>query len=124
VWRIATAAALALAAASLVVAVLALREARHAHEPPTYGEISEAAIRQLGEFAHEKGGMTPDDARRALGMPTEVFRDNPRALCWRYETPFEIRMCWGPKRQRAWIAHSIPRSRDSPLFPDRDATGR
>jgi hypothetical protein len=108
VWRVIAVLALAVAAAALATAVVALREARNA-EPPTFGEISASAIRQLQDEMRDADGMRPEDVRRVLGTPTEVFRDNPSALCWRYESPYEIRMCWGPKRRRAWIAHNIPR---------------
>jgi hypothetical protein len=90
---------------TLVVAVAALREAREANEPPTYAEITGAAVRQ---FQAAGSRMTPAEVLRLLGKPDEVFRDNPRALCWRYSAPYEIRMCWGPKRRQAWIAHDIP----------------
>ena len=53
--------------------------------------------------------MTPDEVRRSFGQPDEVFRDNPRALCWAYYRPYKVRMCWGPKRQAAWISFSVPR---------------
>lgn len=86
--------------AALVISLLALREAR-ADETPTVGEIAAAAVRQ---FTKDGNRTTPEQAALLFGRPTEVYRDNPRALCWRYETPYEMQMCWGPKRARAWIA--------------------
>jgi hypothetical protein len=96
---------LLLAVAALAVAVAAFREARDANEAPTYAAITAAAVRQFGEDGNR---MTPAQVLRLLGKPDEVYRDNPRALCWRYAAPYEIRMCWGPKRRAAWIAHNIP----------------
>ena len=72
--RITVTAAVALAAAALIVAVLALREARDGR--PTYGEVGATSVAQLGD------AMTPDDVRALLGTPATVIRDNPRALCW------------------------------------------
>jgi hypothetical protein len=101
---------LALAIAALAAALLggaflyrALTEA--ATEPSTdKGRMALAVEAFLGA----DNRMTPDRVRRLFGEPDEVFRDNPRALCWAYTSPYEIRMCWGPKRQAAWIAHNIP----------------
>jgi hypothetical protein len=64
-----------------------------------------AAVRAFGDAGNR---MTPDKVRESFGEPDEVFRNNPRALCWAYTTPYEIRMCWGPKRKAAWISHNIP----------------
>jgi len=101
--------ALLLAVAALAVATAAFREARQANEPRTYAEITAAGVRQF-QAAHNR--MTPAQVVLLLGKPDEVYRDNPRALCWRYTSPYTIEMCWGPKRQQAWIAHNIP-PRDS-----------
>jgi hypothetical protein len=92
--------ALLVAVAALAVAVAAFREAR---EVPTQAEITEAAVET---FLQSGNQMTPAQVLRLLGKPHEVFRNNPRALCWRYSAPYEIRMCWGPKRRQAWIAVS------------------
>lgn len=73
-----------------------------------------AAVRAFGEARNR---MTPDEVRELFGEPTEVFRNNPRALCWSYATPYEVRMCWGPKRKAAWIGHSVPLGCH---FPDLD----
>ena len=94
--------ALLVAVAALAVAVAALREARNV---PTQAEITREAVET---FAESGNRMTPAQVLRLLGEPHEVFRDNPRALCWRYSTPYEIRLCWGPKRRQAWIGHNIP----------------
>lgn len=59
-------------------------------------------------FSEARNRMTPDEVRELFGEPGEVFRNNPRALCWSYATPYEVRMCWGPKRKAAWMAHSVP----------------
>lgn len=98
--------ALLVAVAALAVAIAAFREAREVNEPPTYAEISAAAVH---EFQDARNRMTPAQVLRLLGKPDHVFRNNPRALCWRYTAPYEVRMCWGPKRRQAWIAHNIPR---------------
>jgi hypothetical protein len=97
--------ALLVAVAALAVAIAAYREARQAAEPPSYAEITAAAVH---DFQAARNGMTPAQVLRLLGEPDEVFRNNPRALCWSYSVPYTIRLCWGPKRQRAWIAHNIP----------------
>jgi hypothetical protein len=52
--------------------------------------------------------MSQDDVRALLGTPATVFRDNPRAQCWAYHTPYEVRMCFGPKRRLAWWATNVP----------------
>ena len=103
--------ALLLAVASLSLAAVAFHEARDALKVPTQAEITAAAVH---EFQGAGNRMTPDEVLRLLGNPADVFRDNPRALCWHYSTPYEIRMCWGLKRQSAWIATNIPRDK-SPL---------
>jgi hypothetical protein len=71
----------------------------------TEKERMAAAVRAFGEARNR---MTPDEVRELFGEPTAVFRNNPRALCWSYATPYEVRMCWGPKRKAAWIGHSVP----------------
>ena len=98
-------AALLVAVAALVVATAAYRAARQAAEPPTYAEITAAAV---DHFRASGNRMTPPQVLRLLGRPDEVYRDNPRALCWSYSVPYTIKMCWGPKRQQAWIATDIP----------------
>jgi hypothetical protein len=98
-------AGLLLSAAALVVAIAAFRETRQANVPPTDAEIAAAAVR---EFQAAGNRMTPAQVLRLLGEPDQVYRNNPRALCWRYMAPYVIEMCWGPKRRRAWIAHNIP----------------
>ena len=67
--------------------------------------------------------MAPDEVRQLLGKPAQVFRNNPRALCWSYVMPYEIRMCWGAKRKAAWISHNIPLCR-SALGPRTEAISR
>jgi hypothetical protein len=64
-----------------------------------------AGVQAFGDAGNR---MTPDQMRQLLGEPAQVFRSNPRALCWSYDRPYEIRMCWGPKRKAAWISHNIP----------------
>ena len=100
-----TGAAVLVAIASLAVAVAAYRDARQPPQPRTDAQGIAAAVH---EFQASGNRMTPEQVMRLLGEPDEVYRDNPRALCWRYSVPYTIRMCWGPKRQRAWIAHNIP----------------
>lgn len=112
--RVASVASFAVAVAALVIAAAALREARKPAETPTYAEITAAAVEA---FTAAGNRMTPEQVSRLLGQPSDVYRDNPRALCWRYTSPYRIDMCWGPKRQQAWIAHNIP-----PEF-DRSARG-
>jgi hypothetical protein len=99
------AAALLVAVAALAVAVAAYREATQASEPSTYAEITAAAVR---DFQAAGNRMTPAEVLRLLGKPDAVYRNNARALCWSYSVPYTIKMCWGPKRQQAWIAHNIP----------------
>lgn len=106
VTEIAIAAGLLLATTALAVALLALREARQPTEPPTYAEITAAGV---SRFVAAGNQMTPPQVAMLLGEPTEVYRDNAKALCWRYASPYEIRMCWGPKRKQAWISTNIPR---------------
>ena len=92
------------AVAALTVAIAAYREARQAG-PPTYAEFTAAAVH---DFQAAGNRMTPTQVLRLLGEPDDVYRNNPRALCWSYSVPYSIKMFWGPKRQRAWIAHNIP----------------
>ena len=99
-----TGVALLVAVAALAVAFAALRGERQANEPPTHAEITAGAVRHF-QASHNR--MTPDHVLRLLGKPDQVYRDNPRALCWRYTAPYVIEMCWGPKRRQAWIAHNI-----------------
>jgi hypothetical protein len=106
VAKVLTGLALLIAVAALALAVAALREVRQADEPPTYAEITASGVH---EFLAAGNQMTPAQVLGLLGKPDEVYRDNPRALCWRYTAPFEIRMCWGPKRRQAWIATNTPR---------------
>jgi hypothetical protein len=99
------AASLLMAVAALALAITALHEAREANEPTTVAEITAAGVR---EFTEAGNRMTPAQVVQLLGKPDQVYRNNPRALCWRYIVPYTIEMCWGPKRQQAWIAHNIP----------------
>lgn len=93
------------AVAALTVAIAAYREATHATDPLTYAEITAAAVH---DFQAAGNRMTPAQVLRLLGKPDDVYRNNPRALCWSYSVPYSIKMCWGPNRQQAWIAHNIP----------------
>ena len=99
---------LVLSVAALVVASSALYEARGTSEPPSAGDIQAAGVQ---EFMAAGNQMTPDEVLQLLGRPTEVYRNNPRALCWRYDGAYEIRMCWGLKRKQAWISTNIPSGR-------------
>jgi hypothetical protein len=106
---------LAFVAVAVVAAVVALKP-----EPePSEKERMAAAVR---EFVEARNRMTPDEVRRSFGEPDEVFRNNPRALCWAYHAPYQIRMCWGPKRKSAWIGHNVPLNDD--LYDLLDATRR
>jgi hypothetical protein len=78
---------------------------------PTDEERMAAAVHKFTDAGNH---MTPDEVRKSFGEPSEVFRNNPRALCWAYHSPYEIRMCWGPKRQAAWIGYSIPKTLRTP----------
>jgi hypothetical protein len=100
-----TGAGLLIALAALAVAIAAYREAGQPTQPPTYAEITAAAVR---DFQATRNRMTLAQVLQLLGKPDDVYRNNPRALCWSYNVPYVIRLCWGPKRQRAWIAHNIP----------------
>jgi hypothetical protein len=101
-------ASVVLAVVALFVAGAALYEARQPEPTPSFADIQVAGVR---DFIAARNQMTPAEVAQLLGKPTEVYRDNPRALCWRYDAPYEIRMCWGPKRKRAWIATNIPPER-------------
>ena len=92
-----------LAAGALIVAIVALRQAHN--EPATYAEVGAASVAKL------QGLMTQDDVRAVLGTPAVVFRDNPRAQCWAYHSPYEVRMCFGPKRRLAWWSSNVPHKR-------------
>jgi hypothetical protein len=59
-------------------------------------------------FLRFHGRMTPNEVRASFGNPDEVVRDNRRALCWAYRSPYHIEMCWGAKREAAWIGHNVP----------------
>jgi hypothetical protein len=106
---------LAVAAAALVVAVVALGRANNRPAPP--GVLSDASIVKLrSQLGHRK--LTRDDVREILGSPASIYRDNPRAECWAYEAPgggsgreqpYEVTMCFGPKRHLAWLAYGGPR---------------
>lgn len=105
VWPIATFAASVLA---LAIAVFALHQARQPAALPSVADIQVAGVRQ---FTAARNRMTPVEVLRLLGKPSKVYRNNPRALCWRYDAPYEVNMCWGAKRKRAWIATNIPPNR-------------
>jgi hypothetical protein len=90
---------------ALSVAAVALHQARQPSATPSVADIQAAGVR---EFTAAGNQMTPTEVLHLLGKPTEVYRNNPKALCWRYDAPHEIKMCWGPKRKQAWIATSIP----------------
>jgi hypothetical protein len=67
---------------------------------PTDRERIAAALQG---FHEARNRMTPDQVRHSFGAPDDVYRDNVRALCWSYASPYQIQLCWGPKRQAAWI---------------------
>ncbi len=93
-------ASLLLSATALAVAVVGLREGR---DPlPSHAELGAAAVSQL------RGLMSQDEVRGLLGAPESVFRDNPRAQCWAYNTPYSVRLCFGAKRRLAWWATDAP----------------
>lgn len=96
--RWALSAVVALGIVAVVVAVIVVSK-------PTEKERMAEAV---AEFSESRNRMTPDEVRRSFGDPDEVFRNNPRALCWAYHSPYQIRMCWGPKRKAAWIGHNVP----------------
>jgi hypothetical protein len=91
-----------ISAAALVVALVALR---HADSRPSssYAEVAAASIERL------HGLMSQDEVRSLLGPPASVYRNNARAQCWAYHTPYEVQMCFGPKRRLAWWASNAPR---------------
>jgi hypothetical protein len=93
----------AFVAVALVAAVVVLKPG------PTEDERMAAAVRA---YTDARNRMTPNEVRRSFGEPDEVFRNNPRALCWAYHSPYRIRMCWGSKRKSAWIGHNVPLSKD------------
>lgn len=91
--------------ALLAVAVIATVLVSRSGEERTKGERFAAAVR---EFHAAGNRMTPEEVRQSFGEPDEVSRNSPRALCWAYHQPYQVRMCWGPKRQAAWIGHNVP----------------
>jgi hypothetical protein len=74
---------------------------------------------EAAAFGYADNRMTPAQVRAWFGEPDVVFRDNPRALCWSYATPYKVRMCWGPKRKAAWISHNVPNPLARELIEDR-----
>lgn len=67
-------------AAALLGGVLLYRSATATtHAPSTEKEWVALAVQAFLD-AHNR--MTPNEVRRTFGEPDEVFRDNPRALCW------------------------------------------
>jgi hypothetical protein len=83
---------------------------------PSDKERMEAAVYAFG-YADNR--MTPAQVRAWFGEPDAVFRNNPRALCWSYATPYKVRMCWGAKRKAAWISHNVPSRLSRELIEDR-----
>ena len=58
-------------------------------------------------FVDSGNRLTPSEVRLIFGEPDRVFRANPRALCWRYSEPGSgVAMCWGERREQAWISTS------------------
>jgi hypothetical protein len=104
-------ASLLISMAALAVAIVAFREAREPNEPKTLAEITAARVHEIIETRNR---ITPAQVEQKLGKPNQVYRDNPRALCWRYIVPYTIELCWGPKRQQAMIGHNIPRGEFPP----------
>jgi hypothetical protein len=98
-WGLGALAAVAVAAAVVAAAVVVSKP-----KPTEEERMAEA----VSEFIESGNRMTPDEVRRSFGEPHEVFRNNPRALCWAYDSPYQIRMCWGAKRKAPWIGHNIP----------------
>jgi hypothetical protein len=100
-WMIKLAGGIALVASvSLVIAIVALREVREVRQS-SKAEVSPSSI-------GIEGLMSRAEVIAVLGTPDRVFRRNPRAECWAYDGPYEIRMCFGPKRRLAWFSHNIP----------------
>jgi hypothetical protein len=95
---------IALAVLGVGLALGAVNALRESEELVTEAQLTAAALAQFSAGDDQ----TPARMRQLLGAPDHVFRDNPRALCWRYTTPYEVRMCWGPKRRSPWIAQSPP----------------
>lgn len=62
--------------------------------------------------------LTRADVKALIGAPDSIYRNNPRAECWAYEAPgggsgrerpYEVQMCFGPRRHLAWLGYSGPR---------------
>jgi hypothetical protein len=104
--RAGRAAVVALVAVAVIGGLLVYRSAT----APTGRERIAAAV---SAFQQAGNRMTPVEVRHSFGEPDAVFRNNPRALCWSYASPYEIRMCWGPKRQAAWIATNVTPDRST-----------
>jgi hypothetical protein len=83
--RAGRAAVVALMAVAVVGGLLVYRSAT----APTDRERIAAAVRAFQEAGNR---MTPDEVRHSFGEPDTVFRNNPRALCWSYANPYEIRI--------------------------------
>ncbi len=112
--------ATATAAASAAAVAALLLSGASTTAPLTEEQRIARGVQAFGDAGNR---MTPRDVRQLLGEPAQVFRNNPRALCWSYATPYEIRMCWGPKRKAAWISHNIPLCR-FPVGPRTELTPR
>lgn len=95
---------LALSVGAFIFAGPAFHESRQARTP----SVADIQVAGVKEFTASGNKLTPAQVLELLGKPTEVYRNNPRALCWRYDAPYEVKMCWGPKRKQAWIATNIP----------------
>jgi hypothetical protein len=108
VRRLLTIAPLVVSALALIVAGWALHQASQPSGTPSVADIQVAGVQKFNAAGNQ---MTPTEVLPTTRKPTEVYRNNPKALCWRYDAPHEIRMCWGTKRKQAWLATSIPLGR-------------
>jgi hypothetical protein len=113
VTRALAAVAVVLSAAAVVLAVAVLQRAG---DQPRLGVLSDASLRRLS--AQVPNRLTRADVKALIGAPDSIYRNNPRAECWAYEAPgggsgrerpYEVQMCFGPRRHLAWLGHSGPR---------------
>jgi hypothetical protein len=73
-------------------------------------------VKLRNQIGHQK--VTRHEVRSIIGPPDSIYRNNPRAECWAYsapgggtgrEQPYEVQICFGPKRNLAWMAAGGPR---------------
>jgi hypothetical protein len=108
------------AAAGLAVAAAALFAGVALNQLRTGSGLPLDLVSASGVFVSTGNRMTPSEVRVLFGKPDEVFRENPRALCWRFvETDIEVRMCWGAHRKQALFSATGEGARALAQHPQR-----